>query len=111
MRKGSRETKVIPTLAEVARHAGVSKATASRVLSDSATPVEPDTAAKVRQAARELGYVTNPHARALARSTSPSIGLLIHEISNPYFSEIASGVLAAAERHDRMVMICNTRPR
>ena len=51
----------------------------------------------------------NPHARALTRSASPSVGLLIHEVSNPFFSEIASGVLAAAERHDRMVMICNTR--
>ena len=37
------------------------------------------------------------------------MGLLIHEVSNPFFSEIASGVLEAAERHDRMVMICNTR--
>lgn len=99
----------LPTLVEVAAQAGVSKATASRVLGDSQTLVKPDTASKVRRAARDLQYVPNPHARALANSTSPSIGLLIHEVSNPFFSEIALGVLAAAERHDRMVMICNTQ--
>ena len=97
-----------PTLAEVARRAGVSKATASRVLSDSPTPVDPETAARVRLAARELRYVPNPHARALARASSPSVCLLIHEVSNPFFSEIASGVLEVAEQHDRMVIICNT---
>jgi LacI family transcriptional regulator len=103
------QARSMPTLMEVALRAGVSKATASRVLADSPTPVDPETASRVRLAARDLNYLPNPHARALARSTSPSVGLLIHEISNPFFSEIASGVLAAAERHDRMVMICNTR--
>jgi LacI family transcriptional regulator len=98
-----------PTLAEVARMAGVSKATASRALSDSSTRVDPDTAERVRLAARELRYTPNPHAQALARASSPSVGLLIHEVSNPFFSEIASGVLDEAQRHDRMVMICNTR--
>lgn len=99
-----------PTLAEVAARAGVSKATASRALSGSpAARVDPATASRVKLAAEELNYVPNPHAQALARATSPSVGLLIHEISNPFFSEIASGVLTAAARHDRMVMICNTR--
>ena len=51
----------------------------------------------------ELGYVANPHARSLAGGATSSIGLIVHEIGDPYFSEIASGVLrvAAAAGPDR----------
>ena len=79
-------------LIDVAVEAGVSIATASRALSG--TPgVSPSVAEQVRRVADELGYVTNMHARSLAGGTTGAIGLVVHEIGDPYFSEIASGVL------------------
>lgn len=83
------------TLIDVASHAGVSLATASRVLNGSArTPAE-DIARRVRSSATELGYVPNAQAQALARSATGLIGLVVHDIADPYFSSITRG----AQRH------------
>ena len=96
-----------PRLIDVAHASGVSIATASRALSG--TPgVSDSVAEKVRQAARELGYVANLHARSLASGSTATIGLVVHEIGDPYFSEIASGVLSLAAEHGRTVQICHT---
>ncbi len=81
-----------PTLADVAAAAGVSLATASRVLSGSRQAVSPELHARVVEAARRLQYVPNAHAQALVRSTNPTVGLIVHDGSDPYFSEIARGV-------------------
>jgi LacI family transcriptional regulator len=97
-----------PTLANIALEAGVSLATASRVLSGSSDRVSESLAARVRAAAQALHYVPNAHAQALARASSNSIGLIVHDVSDPYFSEIARGVLRAASVQDRLVMICNS---
>lgn len=96
------------TLADVAQRAGVSKATASRVLGGSRDRVSPGLTERVMQAAAELKYVPNPHAQALARAASPSVALIVHDIDDPYFSEIARGALGAAARHERLVMIGTT---
>jgi LacI family transcriptional regulator len=93
------------TLADVAQRAGVSKATASRVLGGSQDRVSSRLTERVVQAATELNYVPNPHAQALARASSPSVALIVHDIDDPYFSEIARGALSAAARHERLVMI------
>lgn len=83
------------TLVDVAAHAKVSLATASRVLNGSArTPAE-DIANRVRQSALQLGYVANAQAQALARSATGLIGLVVHDIADPYFSSITRG----AQRH------------
>lgn len=95
-------------LADVAAAAGVSLATASRVLSGSTQPVSPDLHERVLEAARRLNYVPNAHAQALVRSTNPTVGLIVHDGSDPYFSEIARGVFHAAREHDLLVLICNT---
>ena len=58
--------------------------------------------------ARSLGYVANAHARSLAAGTSRSVGLVVHEIGDPYFSEIASGVLRVAARAGLTVQICHS---
>jgi LacI family transcriptional regulator len=97
-----------PTIGDVARRAGVSKATASRALGPSRDRVSEALTTRVRAAAAELGYVRNRNARALARKESDTIGLIVHDVSDPYFAEIARGVLAAAEAEDRLVVICNT---
>ncbi len=96
-----------PTISDVARLAGVSVATASRTLSR-ARRVNPELQERVLAAARELSYAPNPHARALAQATDATVGVVVHDISDPYFSEIASGLLGAASGSDRLVVFCNT---
>jgi LacI family transcriptional regulator len=94
-------------LIDVAEAAGVSIATASRALAGNAG-VSETLAAKVRDVAAELGYVVNAHARSLAGGSSRSVGLVVHEIGDPYFSEIASGVLQLATQEGLTVQICHT---
>lgn len=93
-------------LIDVAVRAGVSLSTASRALSGSGG-VSDAVAVQVRSAARDLRYVANAHARSLAGGASPSIGLVVHEIGDPYFTEIASGVLRGAMRQGLTVQICH----
>lgn len=94
-------------LIDVAEHAGVSIATASRALAG-ASGVSASMADHVRAVATTLGYVVNMHARSLASGASTAVGLVVHEIGDPYFAEIASGVLEVADRNGRMVQICHT---
>lgn len=96
-----------PRLADVAAAAGVSIATASRSLSG-ASGVSQQVAARVREVAARMGYVANPHARSLAAGTSRSVGLVVHEIGDPYFAEIASGVLQVGASEGLTVQICHT---
>lgn len=94
-------------LQDVAEAAGVSIATASRSLSG-AVGVSDAVAERVRQTARGMGYVVNVHARSLAGGATRSVGLVVHEIGDPYFSEIASGVLGLALEDGLNVQICHT---
>ncbi|HKU03906.1 MAG TPA: LacI family DNA-binding transcriptional regulator [Arthrobacter sp.] len=96
------------TLTEVARLAGVSPATASRVLNGSARKPGQDIAERVRQAAESLGYVPNAQAQGLAKSSSGLIGLIVHDIADPYFAAVARGVQAAAREQHRMVLLATT---
>ena len=96
------------TLQDVAVRAGVSITTASRVLNGSARVPRPDVSDRVRQAALELGYVANANAQALAKAVTRLIGLVVHDIADPYFSSIARGVQLAARRHERQVLLANT---
>ncbi|MCA4131233.1 LacI family DNA-binding transcriptional regulator [Arthrobacter sp. M4] len=96
------------TLAEVAKLAGVSPATASRVLNGSSRKPGEDIAERVRQAAESLGYVPNAQAQALAKSSTGLIGLVVHDIADPYFSAIARGVQQVAREQHRMVLLATT---
>lgn len=96
------------TLAEVAKLAGVSPATASRVLNGSARKPGEDIAERVRRAAQSLGYVPNAQAQALAKSSTGLIGLVVHDIADPYFSAIARGVHQVAREQNRMVLLATT---
>ena len=96
------------TLTEVARLAGVSPATASRVLNGSARKPGKDIADRVRQAADSLGYIPNAQAQGLAKSSSGLIGLIVHDIADPYFAAIARGVQAAAREQRKMVLLATT---
>jgi LacI family transcriptional regulator len=96
------------TLEVVARHAGVSLATASRVLNGTNRAVKESYRERVLAAARELNYTANAHAQALARSTSSTVGVILHDVADPYFASIAGGIMRAAQRHDLLVMMSST---
>lgn len=95
-------------LTEVARHAGVSLATASRVLNGSSRTPAAEISERVKSAAEELGYVANAQAQALARSTTGLVGLVVHDIADPYFSAIAHGVQEAALQSHHQVLLAGT---
>lgn len=94
-------------LADVARRAGVSPATVSRVLNGN-YPVARATADRVQQAVADLHYVVNGNARALAASSSDLIGILVHDIADPFFGIIASGIQDAVAEGDLLAVVCNT---
>ena len=96
------------TLNEVAHRAGCSLATASRVLNGSARAVGAELRERVMAVAAELDYVPNVHAQAVARGTSNVVGLVVHDISDPYFSAIAAGVMQAADDHGLIVALGST---
>jgi LacI family transcriptional regulator len=97
-----------PTLYDVARHAGVSLATASRVVNGSERGVGAQLREKVLRSAESLGYVANAQAQALARASTSTVGVIVHDISDPYFTEIALGAMAEADAGGRLVTVCNT---
>ncbi|MBP2472972.1 LacI family transcriptional regulator [Crossiella equi] len=96
------------TLAEVARQASVSLATASRVLNGSTRQVSTELRDRVLATARQLGYLPNASAQALARNSSVLVGLVVHDIADPYFSSIAAGVTKVAEENGLIVVLGTT---
>ena len=95
------------SLREVARLAGVSSSTASRVLSGSTYPVSEPTRRKVEEAARTLDYVTNSAARALVTGHSALIGAIVHDITDPYFSGVVRGLQDEAVAEGLVVLVGN----
>jgi LacI family transcriptional regulator len=95
------------SLADISRRAGVSIATASRVLNGSTHPVSDATRSRVLEAADELGYRPSELARALVKRTSRIIGVIVGDIVDPYFAEIARGVEDVAARRGHLTMVCN----
>jgi LacI family transcriptional regulator len=95
------------SLADISRRAGVSIATASRVLNGSSHPVSDVTRDRVLAAADELGYRPSELARALVKRTSRIIGVIVGDIVDPYFAEIARGVADVAARAGHLTMVCN----
>jgi LacI family transcriptional regulator len=93
-----------PRLQDVADAAGVSLATASRALAGR-DGVSPALAERIRQLAVVLGYVPNAHARALAGAAPAMVGLIVHDVADPYFAEIAKGVLRVADEQQLLVLI------
>ena len=97
-------------MSQVAREAGVSIATASRAFNGSANrTVREDLRERVMAAAERLRYVPDANAQAMARGRTSSLGLIVHDIADPYFSSIAAGVTIAAERADLAVTLASTQ--
>lgn len=97
----------MPRLTDVAKKAGVSIATASRALRG-LPGVSEGVAAHIVQVAEEMGYVVDEHARTLASGFGSTIGLIVHTIEDPYFTEIAGGVVEAAEVDNLTAQICHS---
>jgi LacI family transcriptional regulator len=85
-----------PTIADVARHCGVSVASVSNALSGTGR-VSEKTRERVLMAAKKLGYSASPAARALRMQRSWSMGLVIPDIANPMFGQIARGAAEVLE--------------
>ncbi|HEX5148918.1 MAG TPA: LacI family DNA-binding transcriptional regulator [Candidatus Limnocylindrales bacterium] len=96
------------SITEVARLAGVSTATASRVVSSSDYPVSQATRERVLEAARTLDYVPNALARGLLKSRVPVVAVIVHDITDPYFSEVVRGVEDAASAAGYLVITCSS---
>lgn len=94
-------------MSEVARLAGVSPATVSRVLAGQRRHVAADTRRRVFAAAARLDYSPNALARSLATRRTPIIAALVHDISDPYFGDMTRGIESVAGEHDHLVMVCN----
>jgi LacI family transcriptional regulator len=91
-------------LTDVAARAGVSLATASRVVNGSTRAVGAEISEHVLAVAADLGYLPNANAQAIARGTSKLIGLIVNDIADPYFSVIASGAMRVAEQHGMLLL-------
>ena len=78
------------TMADVARSAGVSKQTVSRVLNGTGH-TSAETAARIERIIRDLGYRPSGVARSLATNSSLTLGLVVPALDNPYYAEVAQG--------------------
>lgn len=95
------------TLEDVARMANVSLATASRVLNGT-TRVRDDLRDRVLSAAADLAYTPNAHAQALAGASHRAVGVVSHDVSDPYFGAVTDGVMRVADRNGMLVMLAST---
>jgi LacI family transcriptional regulator len=96
------------TLQDVADRAGVSITTASRVVNDGSRRVGAPLVQRVRQAVAELGYTANLQARAVATGRSSMVGVVVHDIADPYFSSIAAGLIEVADARQLLVCVSST---
>ena len=92
---------------DVARQAGVSVGTVSNVI-NRPDMVSADTRARVLEVIDELGYVRSESARQLRAGRSRIIALLVLDMANPFFVEVASGAERAARETGLGVMLCNS---
>lgn len=97
----------MPTIQDVARLAGVSPITVSRVLNRSGYASDA-TRTRVEAAVAELGYVPNTLARGLRSKRTNTLALVMTDITNPYFTLIARGVEDTASNSGYTVIFCNT---
>jgi LacI family transcriptional regulator len=97
----------LPTISDVAREAGVSTVTVSRVLNN-APNVNRATRRRVEEAIQELGYVPLAAARSLRSKRTRSLALILPDITNPFWTTIARGVEDAAQNSGYSVLLCNT---
>lgn len=97
----------MPTIIDVAKRAGVSRSTVSRVLTDNKR-VDPETREKVLKCIKELGYQPSRAAQTLRNKKTKLIAVLVPRISNTVFAELLQGIEEEAVKHQFNVLLCNT---
>ena len=95
------------TIVQIAKESGVSIATVSRVMNGTA-PVSDATRERVNAVIRQHNYIPNAFARSLINRQSMTIGIIMPDISNPYFSAMFSEFENAAHEANYSVILCNT---
>ncbi len=95
------------TIDDIARKAGVSSATISRVLNNSSY-VKEETREKVLKIIEEMNYVPSAIARSLSKRETSTIGIVVPDITNSYFGEIIKGISKIAEEADLNIILFNT---
>jgi LacI family transcriptional regulator len=95
------------SIREVAKRAGVSLGTVSNVLNRPEIVAE-ETRERVKSAIEEIGFVRNGSARQLRAGTSQHIGLVVLDVANPFFTEVARGVEDLANQAGYVVILCNS---
>jgi LacI family transcriptional regulator len=95
------------TISDIAKRAGVGKATVSRALNGSGY-VGADARRRIEEAVAALGYAPSAAARALSTRQTSMIGLVIPEVSNPFFAEIILGISQVVEQNNLVLMLANT---
>src|SRR3954468_17591553 len=105
MEAGTSSNKV--TMIEIAKAAGVSKSTVSLVLQGSAL-VKGETRQRVHDAMKRLGYVYNRGAANLRRSASDVVGMVINDLTNPFFAELAVGIERGLQSAGFVPFLANT---
>ncbi len=99
--------KALPSISEVAKLAGVSVATVSRVLNNTKA-VNPETRLRVEQAVAQLGYHINAAGRSLAKAQSFTLLVLVPDFSNPFYAQIVQGVESVTRKHGYRIMLSDT---
>ena len=97
----------MPTMRDVARHAGVSIATVSHVINET-RPVSDTLRQRVLHSMETLGYQPNAIARALRNKHSSTLGLIVPDGRNPFFAEIAQGIEEVSLEHGYSLILCDS---
>jgi LacI family transcriptional regulator len=97
-----------PSSWDIAREANVSQSTVSRVINNNPR-ISEATRQRVRKAMERLGYSPNAVARTLITGRSQLLGLVVSNITNPFYPEVIEAIVATATEHDYNVVLCNTQ--
>lgn len=95
------------TISDIAKKAGVSLATVSRVLNDSGY-VKEETRDRVLNVIKDLNYTPSAIARSLSKSKTNTIGVMVPDITNPFFGEVIKGISQVAEENGLNIILCDT---
>lgn len=96
------------TIYDIAENVGTSSATVSRVLSNSNYPVNKNTRKKILDAALKMNYSPNLIGRMLKKSEGRDIGVIIPNISNPFYPRLVLGIETEAKKHGFNIILCNS---
>lgn len=109
MRKLNKDVKTLrTTIKDIANYTGFSVTTISLVLNNKATKIPAGTKQKIQEAVKELNYHPNQLAVGLVKKRTQTIGLIISDVSNTFFSMLAKGVEDACRQQGWNLILCNT---